>query len=188
MSKNKEKTLFDYYEGTQFISNGKEKTKEINNNSEKINKLKKSEIKLIRNPSKQGLKTNNNLILNNNEGIDYKNKILINEDFVDNLKLLLEPFITKIKISVNNTKSNLDITNDEYELFINNNINNIISKFILHLKGFIFIPKSFMNKNSKIVDKAKTKLIEGFDNTKFISLQYHGLNSHEVFFYLFFFR
>ena len=149
----------------------------------------KSGLTLVKNPSKQILPGNanniNNLMTTNM--FDYKKKILFNEEFVENLKIILEPFLKQTKISLFTQKINENLALDDvlYDNFFNENIENIITKFLLQLNDdFLYVPVSFLNKESKNVDKSKLKLMEGFNESKYINLQYQASNSKEVNFFL----
>ena len=156
----------------------KTKSKLIVEEIEKIEIKPSKTYNLIQNPSKH-------LISGDFQSqciLDYKSRILFNEDFIENLKLILEPFLVSNKNNLLKQINTIDhiIPQDSYEVFIKNNLENILIKFLLQIDDkFFFVPKSFMKKNEK-QDKSKLKLIEGFTDSKYLCLQYHPTSLKEV--------
>jgi hypothetical protein len=138
-------------------------------------------IPLIKNPSKQTLVAGQ---VCTNIPVNYKNKILFNENFIEEFQKILEPILKIIRTSI----FNFDLGKEDffiaeiYDEFLINNLFNTLVKFVLHTNDdFLFIPKSFMTK-SDTIEKDKLKLFEGILDSKNIThLQYMPINSKEVF-------
>jgi hypothetical protein len=180
-----DKTLFDFWKPNR--DKGKEKNS-LRSKSKSIAdeivsmvvdpKPASKTFNLVKNPSKQCLIAPT--ITQNT--VDYKNKILFNENFVENLKILLEPFLNMNKKSLFSQnfgdKSMLEL--EVYEDYTLYNLDSILTKFLLQMEDkFLFVPKCFMTKEEGI-DKTKLKLFEGFNDLKYVSLQYYPENSKEV--------
>jgi hypothetical protein len=155
------------------------KSKLIEEEIEKIEIKPSKTYNLIQNPSKHLISGD----FQSQSILDYKNRILFNEDFIENLKLILEPFLDynkNILLKQINTIEHI-VHQETYEEFVKNNLENIIIKFLLQIDDkLLFVPKSFMNKNEK-PDKSKLKLIEGFTDSKYLCLQYHPTSLKEVY-------
>jgi hypothetical protein len=179
-----ERTLFDFWKPARKDNksgNNKSKSKEkiFNEKNQLKSNGSNNRFNLIKNPSKQHLQPQVNNI---HKVHDYKKTILFNDDFIENLKSILEPFVFEMRNVYSN--GNLfhfreNIFNTEiFDKYSEENLFYIYSKFILHLgDNFLFIPKSFAGESP---EKEKMKLIEGFNDVKKIFLQYSPLTMKEV--------
>jgi hypothetical protein len=177
-----EKTLLDFWKPVRAKPSDtkgiRSKSKSVAEEIEKIEVKPTKTYNLIQNPSKHLIAG----VFQPQNFLEYKNKILFNEDFVENFKIILEPFLENNKNNLLSQEiSGDEILNEEvYEKFLTNNLENILIKFLLQIDDkFLFVPNSYMNKNDK-PDKTKLKLIEGFNDSKYLCLQYFPLNSKEV--------
>jgi hypothetical protein len=185
-----EKTLLDYWKPKQ----NKKESKKVKSKSRSVSQEKENEIGkmsksskgsnsskshvLVKNPSKQALVLNNLL---KDSMMDYKKKILFSEEFVGNLKLILEPFVKETEKSLFSQKVYKSLFNHEsYQNFIQENFDSVLIKFLMQVSSsddFVYVPLSFTSKNGESADKSKLKLIEGFNDSKKLNLQYHASNS-----------
>jgi hypothetical protein len=130
----------------------------------------KKQINLVKNPSKQCLKYNqvDNVMNYNNS----RNKLLINENTIHDLKNILEPFFENLKDSLFKQNINNFLQKEIYDSFYQTNLNTILTKFMLQVDDyFIYVPRSFMSEIDHL-EKEKMVFLTGFNNTKYISLQY----------------
>lgn len=114
-------------------------------------------------------------------------KTIFNENFISQLNDFLVPFLNIMKNSLINAFlkdfSFLKLTEEEINKFFDQNMTNLLIKFILQLsKNFLFIPKTF--ENEKYFEKEKIKLFNGFDETKYITFKYDAIKSSEVNLYI----
>lgn len=119
---------------------------------------------------------------------NYKNKIIIDDVFINNFICLTKNSFDKLEsnLAFFNEQNGLNFYNkNNYEKF-SGNLELLICKFFLHLDDyFLFVPNILSN--LKIEDlmiikdqKHKIKLFEGFQNTINICLQYHPITNREV--------
>jgi hypothetical protein len=183
-----DKTIMDFFGRPKEIK--EETKKELRSKSktmalefENINKVpsKSSQTNLMKNPSKHAIFGNQKV----ENTIEYKNKILFNEDFIENIKKLWEPYLTMSLKSLVEHCNIFDLNDYKkiIEDFYNTHIDNILTKFIIQCDdNFIFIPRSFLQEPCKEM-RSKLKFFEGFNETSKICLQYFPLNAQEVIFY-----
>jgi len=141
-----------------------------------------SDVPLVKNPSKQTLPI---IPITQSSTVNYKNKILFNENFIEELKLIFEQLFTELRSSLlNHPFSDNFFEIEVYNEYMSKNISNILIKFIQQVHDdFLFIPKSFMEKNM-LIDKDKLKLFEGINDSNIsINLQYYPINSDEVIYF-----
>ena len=71
---------------------------------------------------------------------NYKNKIIINEDFINNFNSFFHPIFEKIKISFSELqeKQNIIIYNEEIYNKFSENLNSLITKFFLHIEDYLY--------------------------------------------------
>lgn len=119
----------------------------------------------------------------------YKNKIIINDNFICRFKELIGPLFGKIEecfMSLENSH-NLRIFNKTLfdDLGLMNN-ESLLIKFFLHIdQRFIYVPNLLSSKRlddfSGIRSEIyKIKLFEGFQDAKNIAFQYHPITANEV--------
>lgn len=179
-----EKTLLDFWGPKQSKKETKKKGKSKSRSDSKDSQrslgsnhsTQSKTVQLVKNPSKQILKAP----IVSESLVDYKHKILFNEEFVRKLKLLLEPFLNQAKNCLVKISPSL-LEEETCDKFITSNLDSILTKFLLQINDdFLFVPISYMNKNESTVDKSKLKLLEGFNDLKYISLQYYPIKAKEV--------
>ncbi len=182
-----EKTLLDFWkpknEKKKASKAKKSKSRSLSQEKENLeNEFGSKKHVLIKNPSKQMLVGNTGNNMSNNFSYEYKRKILFNEDLVGNLKTLLEPYVISLKKAfmssgVSNIFDEL-IFND----FLDDNFDSLVLKFLMQISDdFLYVPISFTTKNGEGADKTKLRLFEGFNDMKFLSLQYFPSNYREVY-------
>lgn len=155
-------------------STSKDKTVDFN--------LLRSNIPLIKNPSKQALIGSS--FKENKEIQDYKNKILFNENFIETLKKYLNPFIYSLTNSLLTKHLKNNFFDENFcEAFLEDNFQNILIKYLLQTcDDFLYIPIEFINSNEEDLSnkKKKLKLFENLKELKNLTLQYNPANSKEV--------
>jgi hypothetical protein len=182
-----EKTILDFWRPQQ----AKKASKKTKSKSRSVSQERENSvgagtgskpIPLVKNPSKHLLTANNITLFQKDQLNDYKKKILFNEEFVGNLKTILEPLIKLSKTSLFTQKFYDNFLSEGvYEDFIQENMESLIVKFLMQIsEDFVYVPLGYTSKNGESADKAKLKLIEGFNDVKKLSLQYHASNSTEV--------
>lgn len=182
-----EKTILDFWRPKQ----AKKASKKTKSKSRSVSQERENSVgagtgskpmPLVKNPSKHLLTANNITLFPKEQLNDYKKKILFNEEFVGNLKTILEPLIKLSRTSLFSQNFTHSFLNDNiFEIFIQENIESLIIKFLMQISDdFVYVPLGYTSKNGESAEKTKLKLIEGFNDVKKLSLQYHASNSTEV--------
>jgi hypothetical protein len=182
-----EKTILDFWRPQQ----AKKASKKTKSKSRSVSQERENSVgagtgskpmPLVKNPSKHLLTANNITLFQKDQLNDYKKKILFNEEFVGNLKTILEPLIKLSKTSLFTQKFYDNFLSESvYEDFLHENMESLIVKFLMQISDdFVYVPLGYTSKNGESADKAKLKLIEGFNDVKKLSLQYHASKSTEV--------
>lgn len=149
------------------------KTANIINNNNPLNSFIKSEV-------------SDNYIKESNE--NYKNKIIIDDDFVKDFIYLTKTSFEKIESNLAQFNEQLGLNffnKSSYEKF-NENLEILVTKFFLHVEDyFLYVPTILSNLKIEDLDllkdhKHKIKLFEGFQNSINICLQYQPMTNKEV--------
>ncbi len=192
-----ENSIMHYLKPKIIDSKIEEKIKIIEENSRDINYYNNSSIS----KDKKNFIQNNALnsfiksevpesyIKENND--NYKNKIIINDVFIDNFRETIKNSFERLEYVFGEIKPFEGVNFYSKNVYnkINENMDLLLIKFFLHIEdNFLYVPNILSNIKiedlNKFSDKKhKIKLFEGMQNSMNICLQYQPITTKEVKFY-----